>query len=239
VATERAADGTLRGHRVDPASIRPFDRTVEPDASSIVYAAVAAALVPGSEVTLAGVPASSVQPDCALLDALASMGALIERRERAVVVRGEGRLRAFIGDASRFPDAALALAAACARADGRSVITGLRTLRVKESDRIAALATELTRIGCHCEATDDQLTIDPRAVDGRAVTIETYRDHRIAMSFAALSVALPGISIADPGCVAKSYPHFWEDFERTVRPPSSSGPRTAEGSSPDGGSMSP
>jgi 3-phosphoshikimate 1-carboxyvinyltransferase len=239
VATERAADGTLRGHRVDPASIRPFDRTVEPDASSIVYAAVAAALVPGSEVTLAGVPASSVQPDCALLDALASMGALIERREGAVVVRGEGRLRAFIGDASRFPDAALALAAACARADGRSVITGLRTLRVKESDRIAALATELTRIGCHCEATDDQLTIDPRAVDGRAVTIETYRDHRIAMSFAALSVALPGISIADPGCVAKSYPHFWEDFERTVRPPSSSGPRTAEGSHPDGGSMSP
>jgi 3-phosphoshikimate 1-carboxyvinyltransferase len=245
VAVERDDARNLLAHRASPSPIAPFDRTVEPDASSVAYAAVAAALVPGAEVILEGIPATSVQPDLELLDALAAMGASVERRADRVVVGGRGELRPFEGDASRFPDASLALAVACARAKGRSVITGLRTLRVKESDRIAALATELTRIGCRCETTDDSLTIDPVGVDGRPARIETYRDHRIAMSFAALSAALPGLTIADPGCVAKSYPGFWEDFERTIRsaphgtPAAVTATDVARGSATDGGSMLP
>lgn len=215
VTVERSADGTLLSHRVAPTAagaIAPFDCTVEADASSIAYFAVAAAIVPGARVTLEGIPAASIQPDLALLEALASMGAIVTRGENAITVVGPPSMRAFQGDASLFPDASLALAAACSRVAGRSEIRGLRTLAVKESDRIAALATELTRIGCRCEATSDQLTIEGAPTVTTPATIATYRDHRIAMSFAALSVVRPGLSIADPGCVGKSYPNFWRDF---------------------------
>lgn len=214
VEEEHAADGTLLSHRVRPSRVRPFRLEIEADASSIAYPALSAAVVPGAQVTLEGIPRTSVQPDLALLDAFASMGVSVERSERGIVVTGPARLAPFVGDASRFPDASLALAAACVCADGVSRITGLRTLAVKESDRIAALATELTRLGCRCVATAESLEIDPRQRHTDPVRIETYRDHRIAMSFAAISVARPGISIADPGCVAKSYPGFWTDFAR-------------------------
>ncbi len=110
------------------------------------------------------------------------------------------------------PDGSLALAALMAMATGRSVITGLHTLRVKETDRIAALANELRRIGCTVETTDDSITIDPSTLHDKPVVIETYNDHRMAMAFAVLGLARPGISIKNPVCVSKSYPTFWKDF---------------------------
>ena len=91
---------------------------------------------------------------------------------------------------------------------------GLRTLRVKETDRIAALASELRKIGCTIEATDDSITIDPSSRHDEPVVIETYNDHRMAMAFAVLGLARPGISIKNPACVSKSYPTFWRDFAR-------------------------
>lgn len=211
---EKDRDGALAAHRVTPQSIEPFDVTVESDASSSAYFAVAAAVTPRARVRLEGISRYSPQPDLRLLDALQSMGAIVERGDDSVTVEGGTSLRGMDVDASLFPDASLALAAACACAGSSSKLRGLATLAVKESDRITALATELSRIGCRCVATPDSLLIDPARRHGAAVVIETYRDHRMAMSFAVLGLARPGISIADPACVGKSYPTFWEDFER-------------------------
>ena len=108
----------------------------------------------------------------------------------------------------------MSLAVAAATASGASRITGLRTLRVKETDRIAALASELRKIGCTIETTDDSITIDPSSRHDEPVVIETYNDHRMAMAFAVLGLARPGISIKNPACVSKSYPTFWRDFAR-------------------------
>lgn len=212
MVTETGDDrGVPVAHRVEPSTVEPFDVKVEPDASSAAYPALAAALVPGSTVRLDGLPGGSLQPDMRLLDALEAMGVGVVRRERHVEVHGPERLRAIDADCSLFPDAAMALAVACSRADGTSRLRGLRTLRVKESDRIAALATELAKVGCAASHSDDELTIGPCAPDDAArVTIETYRDHRMAMSFAMLGLARPGIAIADPACVRKSWPGFWE-----------------------------
>jgi 3-phosphoshikimate 1-carboxyvinyltransferase len=112
------------------------------------------------------------------------------------------------------PDATLALAAVSAIATSPSTITGLHTLRVKETDRVAALANELRKIGCSVETTDDSITIDPSTRHDEPVIIETYNDHRMAMAFAVLGLARPNIAIANPKCVSKSYPGFWRDFAR-------------------------
>ncbi len=127
------------------------------------------------------------------------------------------------------PDAAMALAAVAAmyrrpenilRPENAPelaevfTLTGLRTLRVKETDRIAALATELRKIGCTIETTDDSITIDPSTRHNDPVVIETYNDHRMAMAFGVLGLARPGISISNPACVSKSYPTFWRDFAK-------------------------
>ena len=108
----------------------------------------------------------------------------------------------------------LAYAAASARSVGISHITGLHTLRVKETDRLAALENELTKIGCTVSTTDDSITIDPSTRHDGPVVIETYHDHRMAMAFGVLGLARPGISIRNPACVAKSYPGFWRDFAK-------------------------
>jgi 3-phosphoshikimate 1-carboxyvinyltransferase len=214
VHEERRPDGSLRLQRVEPRSIEPFDVLVEPDASSCVYPAIAAAMVPGARVRLEGLGRSSRQPDLRMIDALATMGARVawhdEDRDRPwIEIEGTNAFRGGVFDASLWPDAAVALAAACGAASSPSTIRGLATLAVKESDRITALATELTKLGCRCVATSDALMIDPTKRHGRPATIATYRDHRIAMSFACLGLVRPGLSISDPGCVAKSWPEFW------------------------------
>jgi 3-phosphoshikimate 1-carboxyvinyltransferase len=147
-------------------------------------------------------------------------------------------------NASTMPDGAIALATYAANADGPSRLTGLRTLRVKETDRIAALANELRKVGCSVETGDDWISITPppekhagsdrredpdrrghaadrsgssslRSSDPASpVIIETYNDHRMAMAFAVLGLVRPGISIRNPKCVAKSYPGFWKDFAK-------------------------
>ena len=136
-----------------------------------------------------------------------------EWRKNWVVDRGRrtGRLRA---DCSLFPDGAMALAIVAAMMKSRSTLTGLHTLRVKETDRIAALANELRRVGCTVQTTDDSITIDPSTRHDDPVVIETYNDHRMAMAFAVLGLARPNICIANPACVRKSYPTFWEDFSK-------------------------
>ncbi|UCD75109.1 MAG: 3-phosphoshikimate 1-carboxyvinyltransferase [Phycisphaerales bacterium] len=188
---------------------------VEADASSATYWLAAGAIMPKSGVRIEGLPAASAQGDLAFAALLEKLGA---RRQHgganSVGVYYRKTLHGGDHDMSDMPDAAMTLAAAVAFADSPSIITGLHTLRVKESDRVAALASELTKIGCDVQTTDDALGIDPSTRHEEPVVIETYNDHRMAMAFAILGLKRPNVSIANPKCVSKSYPTFWQDFAK-------------------------
>jgi 3-phosphoshikimate 1-carboxyvinyltransferase len=205
--------------RVSPAQIHGQRVRIEPDASSALYWFVAAALRRGSRVTIPDLDRDPPQPDAWFRALLHDAGAEVTEHEdpsgsRQTQLAGTGHLAAQHFDGSDCPDGVLAYAALAAMADGRSHVSGLHTLRVKESDRIAALATELGRIGCEVETTADSIAIDPADHHGEPVVIETYNDHRMAMAFAVLGLAHPGISISNPACVSKSYPTFWRDLAR-------------------------
>ena len=209
-----------RRDRIAPARLVGRALEVEPDASSAVYWMVAAALVPGSRVTVEGLASGSPQPDIGMLEVLERAGArwTSRRSPREVTVEGPAVLRGVSMSLAHMPDGAMAAAMLAARADGASELGGLHTLRVKESDRLAALANELGRVGCQAEVRDDALRIRPERAGSRVpeAVIDTYRDHRVAMAFAVLGLARGGISIRDPGCVAKSYPGFWRDLFQVV-----------------------
>lgn len=188
--------------------------TIEPDASAATYWLAAAAITPGAAVRIDGLPASSSQADAGFVRLLTRTGANpIEAP--SLGVRHGGPLRGLTCDMADMPDASMTLAAALTTAESPSTITGLGTLRVKETDRLAALAAELSKIGCRVETTRDAITIHPA---GRGttepVTFETYDDHRMAMALALVGLVRPGISVANPACVSKSYPAFWRDFAR-------------------------
>lgn len=197
---------------------------IEPDASGAGYFWAAAALTPGAACTTPGITPDSLQGDARLVDLLVSMGATVERGVSGVRVRGGAALRAIDADLSGMPDAAMTLAALACFAEGVTTLRGLRTLRVKETDRLEALRAELTKLGASVEvigATGDEgLRIAPpsravsagRAGDSPPIEFETYQDHRMAMSLALLALRRPGIRIRNPSCVAKTYPRFWADF---------------------------
>ncbi len=221
----RTPEGGLLSVRVDPWPLGARDTAVEGDASSAIYWAAAAALVPGSSIHLTGIALDSSQPDIACLRVLGAMGAIVQAEEGGVGVRchapwpqgnpANSPLRGCPVDASTFPDGSLALMVAAATAEGPSQFIGLGTLRGKESDRIAAMSTNLGLLGCASTMGSDWLTIQGSPSPRSATTVlPTYNDHRIAMSFAVLGLVWPGICIANPACVDKSYPQFWNQFER-------------------------
>ena len=115
-------------------------------------------------------------------------------------------------DMTEMPDAVLALAVAAAFADRPSTIRGAGTLRIKETDRLAALETELRRIGAGASAGPDSLTVEPAPLHGGLV--RTYDDHRMAMAFTIAGLAVPGVVIDDPGCVTKTWPGFFAEVAR-------------------------
>jgi len=196
-----------------PVAGRTFE--VEADASSSTYWLSAAALMPQSRVQIEGLPPSSPQGDMAFSRLLEELGALRQHAGyTGVGVRYGKHLRGSRHDLADMPDAAVTLAAAMAYADSGSIITGLGTLRIKESDRLAALADELRKLGCDVGTTDDALGIDPSTRHDEPVVIETHNDHRMAMAFAVLGLVRPNISISNPKCVTKSYPGFWRDFAK-------------------------
>ena len=210
---------SLQTIRVSPAVVHGRRARIEPDASSALYWFAAAAMSPGSRVTVPDLDLDSPQPDAWFLSLLEDAGAEVTDRQdasgsRQTQLAGTDRLAAQRFDGSDCPDGVLAFAALATMADGRTQISGLHTLRVKESDRIAALANELGRIGCAVETTDDSIAIDPAGRHVKPAVIETYNDHRMAMAFAVLGLARRGISIRDPACVSKSYPTFWRDLAR-------------------------
>jgi 3-phosphoshikimate 1-carboxyvinyltransferase len=123
-----------------------------------------------------------------------------------------GALRGVDVDMNALPDAALALAVVALFASGPTVIRNVANLRIKETDRLAALEAELRKLGAQARATEDSLTIEPGPL--RGAEIDTYDDHRIAMSFALAGLQIPGVAIRDPGCVRKTWPDFFEALER-------------------------
>jgi 3-phosphoshikimate 1-carboxyvinyltransferase len=185
---------------------------IEPDASAAVYAFCAAA-VSGGHVRVEGIPADSIQADLALLPILEEMGCIVQRGPGTVEVRGPlGRLRGVDVDMNALPDAALALAVVAIFAGGRTTIRNVANLRIKESDRLHALETELRKLGARARAGSDSIAIEAGPL--RGAEIETYGDHRIAMAFALAGLRVPGVVIRNPACVSKTWPEYFSVLER-------------------------
>jgi 3-phosphoshikimate 1-carboxyvinyltransferase len=187
---------------------------VEPDASAASYFLAAAAIC-GGRVRVEGLGTRSVQGDVAFVDVLERMGAEVERGPDHLEVRGTGRLRGVEVDLADCSDTAQTLAAVAPFADGPTVVRGIGFIRRKETDRIAAVVTELRRLGVDATEDPDGFTVHPGPLHGGVV--RTYDDHRMAMSMALVGLRVPGVLIADPGCVAKTYPGYWRDLE-ALRP---------------------
>jgi 3-phosphoshikimate 1-carboxyvinyltransferase len=209
-------DGRPKEVRVPRGAYRACDYSVEPDASNATYFMAAAAVRPGAEVRIPGLGADSLQGDVAFARVLEEMGAEVEMTRDAIVVRGSGRFAGVDVDMATMPDAAMTLAAVAVFADGPTAIRGLHTLRVKETDRMAALQTELRKLGASAEIDGDALVIAPPP-EVRPAQIETYDDHRMAMSLAVVGTRATGITVLGPDCVSKTYPDFFRDLEK-LRP---------------------
>jgi 3-phosphoshikimate 1-carboxyvinyltransferase len=183
---------------------------IEGDATSAGYWWALAALT-GSRITVKNIQPASHQGDIELLHILERMGCVVTRRQ-GVTVQGPGRLQS-LGevDMNRLPDGVMTLAVLAALAQGETRIVNVANLRIKESNRLAALVTELRRIGIQAEELPDGLRIQGGQAHG--ADIETYADHRMAMSFAILGARVPGIRIGTPECVSKSYPTFFEELQ--------------------------
>ena len=185
---------------------------IEPDAQSAVYGFAAAAIA-GGRVRVEGIPAESRQTDLLFLDALESMGCRVERKPDAVEVRSpEHALRGVEIDMNATPDAALALAVVALFAEGATTIRNIANLRIKETDRLAALEAQLRKLGGLATAGPDWLRIEPAPL--HRATIDTYDDHRIAMAFALAGLRVPGVAIRNPGCVSKTWPNYFDALER-------------------------
>jgi 3-phosphoshikimate 1-carboxyvinyltransferase len=206
----RRGPGT--GFTVSPGqSYRPADLTIEGDWSSASYLFAAAAIVPG-RVEVTGLDPASPQGDAGILEILRGMGCRVEASAQVISIEGPDRLRAVEADLRDMPDLAPTVAVLALFADGPSCIQGVPHLRLKESDRIEALAAGIAALGGDVETAPDGLLIRPRGL--RGAVIDPHGDHRMAMAFAVAGLRTPGVVVSDPDCVTKSYPGFWDDFDR-------------------------
>ena len=189
---------------------------VEPDASAASYPWAAAAIC-GGRVRVDGLGRDAQQGDIGFVDVLATMGAEFERGPSWMEVRAEkGALVGGRFDFGPISDTAQTLAVVAPFARTPVTIDGISFIRAKETDRIAAVATELARCGIAVRTATDGWTIEPGRP--RGATVETYDDHRMAMAFALLGLATPGIQIADPACVAKTFPAYWSMLDQLRQP---------------------
>ena len=187
---------------------RLAEYAIEPDASAASYFWAAAAIA-GGRVTVSGLNRASLQGDVRFVDVLAQMGCRVEECDAGITVHG-GSLRGVDVDMNDISDTVMTLAVVACFAQGPTTIRNVGHIRHKETDRIAAVATELRKLGAEVEEREDGLTIAPRPLAGCAV--DTYNDHRMAMSLALVGLKVPGVVIRNPGCVAKTYPGFWQDL---------------------------
>lgn len=205
-----ATPPTFRVSNVDRYAGRVYN--IEPDASAASYFFGAAA-VTGGDVTVQGLSRVSLQGDVGFCDCLARMGCEIHWQPNSIRVVGRP-LRGIEVDMNAISDTAQTLAVVALFAEGPTTIRGVAHIRHKETDRIGDLARELRKLGAEVEEFSDGLRITPRPL--HAAALDTYRDHRMAMSFALAGLRLPGVEIRDPGCVAKTYPRFFDDLRTAI-----------------------
>lgn len=188
------------------------DYNIEPDASAASYFWALAAIT-GGTVTIEGLSAGSLQGDIAFVDCLEAMGCDLQYSAGSITVSGRP-LHGIDVDMNAISDTVQTLAVVALFADGPTTIRNVAHIRHKETDRIGAVANELRKLGAAVEERDDGLVIQPGKL--RSATIDTYHDHRMAMSFALAGLRQRGIRINDPGCTAKTYPMFFHDLARAV-----------------------
>jgi len=215
---------SFKGNRITVASkkfIEPKTMVVESDWSSASYFySIIALSDPGSEIRLSSYKSDSLQGDRVLAEIYTQFGVTTEFQHHSIILRKttealamattDKLLRLHLADA---PDIAQTIAVTCFGLGLGCHLTGLHTLKIKETDRLEALKTELTKLGARVQVTDKDLTLNAGGVMNKEVSIETYNDHRMAMAFAPLALREP-IVILDSGVVSKSYPDFWEDLAR-------------------------
>ncbi len=191
---------------------RPMVYQVEGDASNASYFWAAAA-VTGGRITVANVPVPSLQGDAGLVPLFARMGCEVSRDGDGITLTGREQLEGIIVDMGDMPDVVPTLAVVAAFAHGKTVIQNIAHLRIKECDRLSATLTELAKMGAEVEEGDDYMVIHG---DGgkrlHGASIETYQDHRMAMSFAVAGLRIAGVQITGEECVGKSFPDFWDRF---------------------------
>jgi 3-phosphoshikimate 1-carboxyvinyltransferase len=197
--------------RVPGAAYRsPGRMLVEGDASNASYF-LAAGAVGGGPVRVEGVGRGSIQGDVRFCEVLEAMGARVARGEDWIEASGKVPLRAFDLDLNHIPDAAMTAAALALFADGPCTVRNIASWRVKETDRIAAMAAELAKLGAAVEAGPDFLRVTPQRLrDG--VAVDTYDDHRMAMSLSLAALGGVRVRINDPDCVAKTFPGYFAAF---------------------------
>ena len=196
---------------------QPVKLHVEPDASNASYFLAAAAITPGSQCTVEGLGFRSVQGDAGFAEVLQLMGASVICEPNSITVIAPPEGEKLIGidiDLNHMPDMAQTLATVAYFADGSTTIRNVGNLRVKETDRMTAIQVELMKLGAEVDIEGDDLIItpptDPMIHADETVTIHTYDDHRMAMSFAIIGLRKPGVVLEDPSCVNKTFPDFYD-----------------------------
>jgi 3-phosphoshikimate 1-carboxyvinyltransferase len=200
----------FRRFEVKPGAYRATTYAVEPDASAASYFFAAAAVTRGT-VVVSGLGSRSLQGDLGFVRILEKMGCRVSQTESETEVTGPDKLRGVEVDMSNLSDTAQTLAAIAPFAGGPVRVTGIGFIRKKETDRVGAVVKELKKLGIRAEEESDGFVVYPGIP--RPGAVETYDDHRMAMSFAVTGLAAPGIRILDPGCVSKTFPRFFEVLE--------------------------
>ena len=195
---------------VPKASYLAKEYFVESDSSGVSYF-LAAAAITGGKIKINNINPDSAQGDIHFIEVLEKMGCKIEKGENYLQIESDGELKGIEVDMNAMVDTAQTLAVLASVAKGKTKITNVGSLKVKETDRITAIKNELEKCGITVEAGEDYLVIE--GGKPTSAQIETYDDHRMAMSFAVLGLTVPGIKIENPTCVSKSFPEFWELFD--------------------------
>ena len=204
----RVDEGSGDVWTVHPTTIPPFELAVEPDASSCSYFLAAAALT-GGEVFIPGLQRDLLQGDTAILDLLGAFGAHVSVNESGATVQGVD-IRGIRAHVASSPDLVPTLMAVALFADGPTRLTGVGHLRHKESDRLAVLMEAVKRLGGGGSIEEDAVTVIPSREGYRGAELDPHGDHRMAMAYAVMGIRIPGITVRNPACVAKSFPSFWD-----------------------------
>lgn len=194
--------------------ISPKEIFVEGDASSASYFLAAGAIA--GNVTVAGLGKDSIQGDVRFADALALMGGNINYGDNHITATKAANIKTIDIDCNHIPDAAMTLAIVALFAKGTSILRNIASWRVKETDRISAMATELRKVGAIVEEGADYIKITPPAQLTPNAVIDTYDDHRMAMCFSLVSLGGVPITINDPNCVAKTFPNYFAEFKKLI-----------------------